>query len=55
MGKRFPARRTKVSSGVARVWVSSLSASPMRISPQSTASTRPVGGMLMEKSVNGEG
>ena len=36
-----PRRRTSVSSGVARVWVSSLSARPMRTSPQSTASSRP--------------
>jgi hypothetical protein len=45
MGRRLPARRTRVSSGEARVWVSSLSASPIRISPQSTPRMRPVSGI----------
>ena len=42
MGTRLPRRRTRVASGEARVWVSSLRARPMRTSPQSNARIRPV-------------
>ena len=45
-GKRFPIRRTSVSSGDARIWDSSLSARPMRTSPQSTERRRPEGGSM---------
>src|SRR5882724_741208 len=48
MGNRLPERRTSVSSGDARTWDSSLSARPMRTSPQSTAMRRPLVGSMME-------